>query len=178
MAILFHCTCGRPLKANNESAGKKTKCPGCQAVLIIPNASGKVAAAAPVSSPAIATSPTVPGATPDDPFALSLDWSTLETRATASASETDLERSNDRIKIDTGVAGAILAEIPRTEDGSKQYHVLTQKDQGFSGKFNAAKLEELLNSRARQGWELKAAVTMNIPGHGGSHDELIVILER
>ena len=48
----------------------------------------------------------------------------------------------------------------------------------FTGKFNPTKLEEALNAHARQGWCLKAAVTMNVPAHGGHHDELIVILER
>jgi len=121
-----------------------------------------------------------------DPFTLNLDWSTVEAQRPAAIATVTGEHQahaparpeSGLIKIDSVVVDTHLAEIPRTEDGSKQYRVVTQKDQGFSGKFNATKLEEMLNAQARQGWALKSAVTMNIPSHGGHHDELIVILER
>lgn len=163
MAIVFHCTCGRPLRANLEAAGKRTKCPGCQLVLTIPNPGGK-----PALTPA--------GPAPEfDPFAPELDWSTLESRPSP---EPDLTRSGViAIKIDSALAEAPAVDPPRPEDGSRQYRILSQKEQGFS-KFNPAKLEELLNDFARRGWSLKAAVAMNLPGHSGNHDELIVILER
>ena len=35
MAISFTCACGKALKARDEHAGKKTKCPQCGAVLAI-----------------------------------------------------------------------------------------------------------------------------------------------
>jgi RsiW-degrading membrane proteinase PrsW (M82 family) len=36
MAISFVCVCGKSLNAKDELAGKKTKCPGCGAILTIP----------------------------------------------------------------------------------------------------------------------------------------------
>lgn len=183
MAIVFHCKCGRPLKASPEAAGKKTKCPGCNAVLTIP---GTPAPAAPgAGAGAVAASPTaaiasahgVVAASEEDPFSLALDWSTLE--APKAAGSSDGESSSSFIKIDAAQADAHHHhdDPPRPEDGSRQYRVLTQKDQGFS-KFNPAKLEETLNAHARRGWTLKAAIALDVPAHGGHHDELVLILER
>ncbi len=173
MAIGFHCKCGRPLRASLDAAGKRTKCPGCGQILTIPSQSTPESAA-PV--PQIAGAPAAP-ATEADPLALTIDWPPAD----LPRAETDLHRSSGAaiIKVDAAVAdGPSQLEVPRTEDGSLQYRVLTQKDQGFAGKFSATKLEEMLNAHARQGWCLKSAVTIQIPGHGGHHDELIVILER
>lgn len=41
--IVFGCECGKELKARDELAGKKTRCPACQAVLRIPPAPAEVA---------------------------------------------------------------------------------------------------------------------------------------
>lgn len=60
----------------------------------------------------------------------------------------------------------------------KEYKVLSQKDKWFSGKFDPALLEQALNSYARQGWTLKAAVTASIAGFGGNREELVMILAR
>ena len=155
MTIVFQCACGRPLRASSEYVGKKTKCPGCGQILVIP-----------------AEDPTTPA---EDPFVVNLDPSAPETTR---PDQQDPNRSSSAaIKLDTGYENVLASDIARTEDGSRQYHVLGQKDLGFT-KFNAVKLEEALNAYARQGWELKTAVVMNISGHGGNHDELIVILER
>jgi hypothetical protein len=163
MTIVFQCTCGRPLRASAEYVGKKTKCPGCGLILIIPAEDPKTSAATPV--PAVV----------DDPFVVHLDSPAAETLR---PDQPDPGRSSGAvIKLDTGYENVSSSEIARTEDGSKQYHVLGQKDLGFT-KFNAAKLEEALNFHARQGWSLKTAVVINISGHSGNHDELVVILER
>ncbi len=167
MAIVFQCKCGRPLRANLEAVGKRTRCPGCGQILIIPSAGGKP------ETTHIAPTPT---SEIGDPFALELDWSTVESKIPAAPDTHQVE--SGAIKIDSTHAEGPLVDIARTEDGSRQYRVLSQKDQGFAGKFNAGKLEEILNAYARQGWVLKIAVTMNLPSHGGHHDEMIVILER
>lgn len=60
----------------------------------------------------------------------------------------------------------------------KEYKVLSQKDKWFSGKFSPEKLEQALNSYAQQGWKVVASTTADIPGFGGSRQELITILER
>jgi hypothetical protein len=169
MAIVFNCKCGHLLRAQVAAAGKRTRCPGCNQLLTIPAATGSLSAAGVVASPAHA-------ATPSDPFTPELDWSSLESPAPAAQ---DPDRSQTgAIRIDSAYASVREAELPRPNDGSRQYRVLTQKDQGFSGKFNATKVEEMLNDHARHGWSLKIAVTMNMPTHAGNHDELVLILER
>ena len=58
----------------------------------------------------------------------------------------------------------------------KQYKVLTQKDRFFSKKFNPVKIEEALNTLAKDGWELEVGVTAEFKG--GKREELILILEK
>lgn len=56
----------------------------------------------------------------------------------------------------------------------KQYKVLTQKGKWFSGKFDPQRLEEAINSYAKQGWSVKtafSAVTL-------SREDAVIILER
>jgi len=60
----------------------------------------------------------------------------------------------------------------------KQYKVLTQKDRFFGKKFNPVKIEEALNTMAKEGWELKIGATAEFPGWGGKREELILILEK
>ncbi len=43
MAIVFKCQCGSPLKAKDELAGKRTKCPKCGLVQVIPGSTGSAA---------------------------------------------------------------------------------------------------------------------------------------
>ncbi len=60
----------------------------------------------------------------------------------------------------------------------KEYKVLTQKDKWFSGKFDPEKLEQAINSYAKQGWVVKASTTAQIPSFGGPREECLIILER
>lgn len=59
-----------------------------------------------------------------------------------------------------------------------EYKVVTMKDRFFSGKFDPAKLEEMLNSYATEGWKMKSSATAEVPGMMGSREEIIFILER
>ncbi|MEJ2663645.1 MAG: DUF4177 domain-containing protein [Spirochaetia bacterium] len=58
----------------------------------------------------------------------------------------------------------------------KQYKVLTQKDKFFSKRFDPLKIEEVLNTMAKDRWELKVGATADFKG--GKRDELILILEK
>lgn len=57
------------------------------------------------------------------------------------------------------------------------YKVLTQKDSIFSGKFNPAKLEEVLNKLASEGWRVNSMVVATVPGFG-SREELVILMEK
>jgi hypothetical protein len=174
MPIAFQCLCGAPLKAKEESAGKKTKCPQCGKVIDIPGGATKVTAAVVASGPVASA----------DPFAPDLDWSSLSgTHAAASAvasGPADPSRpTSGAITIDSIAPTADGTDPPRLADPSiRQYKVLSQKEQGFTGKFNPVKLEEALNQWAHRGWSVKTASSIKVQGHGGDHEELIVILER
>lgn len=53
MPITFKCSgCGKAYKVGDEKAGKKLKCPGCQAVVTVPSAPAKKKPAKGVASPA------------------------------------------------------------------------------------------------------------------------------
>lgn len=62
----------------------------------------------------------------------------------------------------------------------KNYKVLTQKDKWFSGRFDAATLEKVLNELAADGWRVVSMVSSSREGlvTGGAKDELIILLEK
>jgi hypothetical protein len=63
--------------------------------------------------------------------------------------------------------------------GMKQYKVLCSRDRIFEGKFDVARLEEVLNDLARQGWVVKAMSTPHLKDFGGNlKEEVVIILER
>lgn len=56
----------------------------------------------------------------------------------------------------------------------QQYKVLKQKGKWFSGKFDPQRLEEAINSYAKQGWSVKTAFSaFTLFG-----EEAVIILER
>ena len=63
-------------------------------------------------------------------------------------------------------------------NGQKEYKVLTQKDEWFSGKFAPDLLEKAINAYASQGWRVIAATTASFPGFTGNREEMIIIMER
>ena len=62
----------------------------------------------------------------------------------------------------------------------KEYKVITQDDEWFSGRFDGKLLETLINQHARQGWIVKSMVSASREGvlFGGNKDELLILLER
>ncbi|MGB4099656.1 MAG: DUF4177 domain-containing protein [bacterium] len=58
----------------------------------------------------------------------------------------------------------------------KEYKVFTEKDQCLSGKFDPEKLEQIINSYAKEGWAVVSIATASI--RGLSRDEIIVVMER
>jgi hypothetical protein len=71
--------------------------------------------------------------------------------------------------------------------GSKQYKVITQRDQFFQSKFNPEALQSLLNLHSSEGWHVVTMTTSDVgsffgsfwsKGGGSSRQELIVLMER
>lgn len=168
MSINFHCECGKALKAADTMSGRKTKCPHCGATQTIPGTLVRT----PITDRAKAAQAAAshPDALPVD----GLDWPTADVGTFTSDPESDSLLN----AVAAAPAEARPSDLPRPEDGTIQYKVLTQKEHSASGRVNFQSLEVALNQHAREGWSVKSAFVMNIPGHGGNHDELVVILER
>jgi hypothetical protein len=60
------------------------------------------------------------------------------------------------------------------------YMVVEMREKMVGGKMSGAKLEELLNEHARQGWRLKAITSTDVKGRvgPGSVEGLLVTFER
>jgi hypothetical protein len=181
MAIAFQCSCGKALRAQSDAAGKRTKCPHCGNVLTIPGSAPKAVGAANSGQPAGASFGISLG---DDGELLDLDWGRIEAPPAPTPAPppstpiVDLQPTSNAALPVSNLNIADLPDLPRPVGDLRQYRVITQRDLGGPGKFNAAKLEEMLNAYAGQGWSLKSALSMNLPSHSGNHDEIIVILER
>jgi hypothetical protein len=174
MSINFNCTCGKPLKSKEEMAGRKTKCPHCGAILTIPGTPARAATAT------AAKAESSMSAHPDSLRVEGLDWMSADAPAIEPTAEPTVSGPPTPTASVSVPAGDSLRrpDLPRSDDGSKQYKVLGQRDHSASGKINFASLEATLNEQAHQGWVMKSAVVINVPGHAGNHDELVLILER
>ena len=68
---------------------------------------------------------------------------------------------------------------PIISNGRKQYKILTQKDEWFSGKFDPESLERAINGYAELGWRVVSSVTATFPGFiTGNREEMVIIMER
>jgi hypothetical protein len=61
-----------------------------------------------------------------------------------------------------------------------EYHVLQLRESLIGGKLSADKLEEILNSEARQGWMLKSITSAEVKGRigPGGVEGLLITFER
>ena len=72
-----------------------------------------------------------------------------------------------------GVTGLMRPE------GVKEYKLLTPKDKVFDNKFDLARLEEVINAFALNGWTVRSMTTAQVTAFsGGMREELLVLLER
>ncbi len=163
MAIEVLCVCGQFLKAKDEFAGKRIKCPHCGAGLQVPGTPAPAPAPGPAAREAIALG--------DGPIPFELP--------TARVSEPSAPMPTAPATAATAAVTAPVATAPQA--GARQgleYKVIMHKDMGFTTRFDPAKLEDALNRFSAEGWGVRSAVVLNLPGHAGAHDELVVILER
>ena len=69
-------------------------------------------------------------------------------------------------------------EAPAAQGAFKQYKILTPKDKIFANRFDLARLEEVLNRFAREGWRVCSMATPQITSFTGDKEELVILLER
>jgi len=174
MSISFHCECGKPLRSKPEMAGRKTKCPHCGVILMIPGTPVAAASAVANGTSQHDSGPSFHG---DALRVEGLDWSSPN--LPTSPAETK-PRGDSSAQIPTAPAVEVPSrpDPPRPADGSKQYKILSQRDHSVTGKLNCLHMEEVLNEQAHLGWVMKTAFVVNVPGHAGNHDEVVLILER
>jgi hypothetical protein len=167
MPIEFACNlCGKSLKAKDEAAGKRTRCPYCQGVVTVPQLA------------AVGATATTEGAGAGKPAAEGNDGADEIAVATGKSSFKIVPFSSTTFEAVSKLP-PVAEATPSTEPGrTKQYKVLTPKDMGFIAKFDAAKLEETINAWAKQGWTLHTAVVQTHVSHTGTHHDLLVFLER
>jgi Domain of unknown function (DUF4177) len=61
----------------------------------------------------------------------------------------------------------------------KEYKILCSRDKVFEGKFELARLEEVINHYAHQGWVVRGMSTPHLKGFGeGTKEEIVILLER
>jgi phage FluMu protein Com len=159
MSIEVACRCGKVLKAKDEHAGLKVKCPGCGAVVEVPKAQPDSAA--------------IPDGVGIDDLKKGLEEDRLGSEREATL--TDVWKVLNTIATSIGSSSS-----KRSSDAgqNREYKVITQKDKWFSGKFDPEKVEGVLNSYAKQGWVMKGIATASIPGFGGQREEIVIIMER
>jgi hypothetical protein len=160
MSIEVACQCGRNLKARDEHAGQRAKCPACGAILNVPRACPE-----PPAIPTEVSLANLQEGLEEDRLGVERDatltdvWKVLNTIVSLLGSATDKTAANG--------------------SHQREYKVITQKDKWFSGKFDPEKVEGALNSYAKQGWVLKGVATASVPGlMGGQRDEIVIIMER
>ena len=78
-------------------------------------------------------------------------------------------------------------EAMRPVPGTKEYKVLTQRDEFFKSKFNPQALEDLINIHAGEGWRVVGMTATDVgsfwgsflqKGGGAARQELVILLER
>ncbi len=78
-----------------------------------------------------------------------------------------------------GVGEATGATGDPRPEGVKEYKLLTPKDKIFDNKFDLARLEEVINAFALNGWIVRSMTTAQVTAFsGGMREELLVLLER
>ena len=84
---------------------------------------------------------------------------------------------------------AMTAFVPHEEDAHvsapephhgavKQYKILTPKDKVFENRFDLARLEEVLNRFAKDGWCVRSMATPQLASFTGEKEEFVILLER
>lgn len=87
-------------------------------------------------------------------------------------------------------AGGIIpapAPVPSKAAASREYKVVTQRDDFFAGKFEPAKLEVLINQLAADGWRVVSMTATDVSsfwgsfwakGGGATRQELVILFEK
>jgi hypothetical protein len=164
--------CGERGKIPPSLVGARIKCKKCGVAFNVAPSSAKApVAAGPSGAPAAAT-----------PAHDGIAVEGLDAGAWAVASDQPsgtLAALAEHEAAPADIAEQASAFIPQEQAGRKEYKIICSRDKIFEGKFELARLEEVLNYLARQGWVVRAMTTPHLKGFGeGTKEEIVVLLER
>lgn len=168
-------SCHEKGKIPDTFIGHSIKCGKCGIkFLVTPPAPKKTEVGAAVASNAAAATATPAAGVPVDGIVVEgldgVTWQASESEgAGAVANPTPVSEAVHE-------SGAVFT----TAHGpAREYKLLTQKDKFFDGKFELSRLEEALNSYARQGWVARSMTSAVVASFSGApREELLVLLER
>lgn len=154
--------CGERGKIPANLAGARIKCKKCGKAFQVPAASEKQAALA---------TPVHQG--------IAVEGLDAEAWSLAPESSSQIPAVAPTEHHPEPTAAATEAFTAHHDGPFKEYKLLTSRDKIFEGKFEIARLEEVLNQLARQGWTAKSICLPHLKNfQGAMAEEVVVLLER
>jgi hypothetical protein len=173
-------SCGERGKIPTNLVGLRIKCKKCGQAFNVVAPPGKAAASAPAlaAAPAAAAAGAAPAAAPaHDGIAVEgLDestWTLAPDQPSTLQAVAAPERPGEAPPAPSGT-------FTVHHDGPvKEYKLLTSRDKIFEGRFDIARLEEVINQLAKQGWVAKSMCLPHMKNfQGAMQEEVVVLMER
>ena len=174
-------TCGERGKIPSNLIGVRIKCKKCGlSFLVTPESTKETSSSGPATGAGAASLAKGPSAAVD---AHGIEVEGLDASAWSLPNDVamNLKPPGDAGSPATQsvAASSTTASIAPAPPGTCEYKILSARDKIFEGRFDLARLEEVLNQLARQGWVAKSMLTPHLKGFTGALEEtIIVLLER
>jgi Domain of unknown function (DUF4177) len=175
-------TCGERGKITSNLIGVRIKCRKCGVSFLVSPPAGKTPVGAGVAAAGAAAAHTGPSAAVE---AHGIEVEGLDASSWALPTETAVKIAAEDPTAAAAAVGvplessASFAAVSAHPGAAREYKVLSSRDKIFDGKFDLARLEEVLNQLARQGWVVKSMAVPHFKGYTGAQEEVVtVLLER
>jgi hypothetical protein len=169
-------TCGERGKIPESLIGVKIKCKQCGLSFLVGPPAAK-AAGTPAMAGAAAMASAGPSAAVETKGGIEVEgldassWVVPAEAAIALKPEADPAAQ----AVETSSASAFVPATPAPA-GTREYKLLSARDKIFEGRFDLARLEEVLNQLGLQGWVAKSMLAPHLKGFSGALEETIVVL--
>ncbi len=171
-------TCGERGKIPTDLIGVRIKCKKCGlSFLVAPPPAAKAgttttAATAPMPSSGPSAAVELHGIEVEGLDASS--WAVPIDTAIALKAQTDhAAQAPDAHAASSSSASVSVTPAP---DRTREYKLVSSRDKIFAGRFDLARLEEVLNDLGLQGWVAKSMLAPHLKGFSGALEETIVVL--
>jgi hypothetical protein len=164
-------TCGERGKIPSSLVGSRIKCKKCGVSFTVSPPAAKAGAAV--------SAPTGPSAVAEPHEGIEVEGLDASHWAIPTDAAFTLKADPPSDHGKTAEAHRAVVAEKAAAAGPREYKLLTSKDKIFDNRFDLARMEEVLNQLARQGWVVKAMSTPHLKGFSGAPEETIVVmLER